>query len=261
MIGQQVVERVVVVDVHAHRDARLDRAMFYLLWQGGLRKGEVEELRLEDLDISGKRLTVRHGKGMKDRTVYLTETTIRALEAYLVVRGIGPSDHVFLYRNQALSKDLIQGRLKLAARRTGVNVSAHRLRHTCATQLLNAGCRVTSIQKLMGHKKLNSTMIYARVHDQTVADDYFAAMRSVEQRVGLVGQPVELSQAIQGSEREQALALAEQLAQPEIGREERLNLVMRLKLVLAGDMLAYQVMPVEVFEARPLDHSPPLASV
>ena len=142
-----------------------------------------------------------------------------------------------------------------------MNVSAHRLRHTCATQLLNAGCRVTSIQKIMGHKKLNSTMIYARVHDQTVADDYFAAMRSVEQRVGLVGQPVEALKPLQESEREQALTLVEQLAQPEISQEVRLDLVMRLKLVLAGNTFVYQVAPVEVFEARPLDHSPPWVSV
>jgi len=44
-----------------------------------------------------------------------------------------------------------------------VTVYPHRLRHTCATQLLNAGCRVTSIQKFLGHKRLNSTMIYARL--------------------------------------------------------------------------------------------------
>jgi hypothetical protein len=60
------------------RLALLVRAAFYLLWQGGLRLGEVEELRLEDLDFPQKRLSVRDGKGKKDRTVYLTETTIYA---------------------------------------------------------------------------------------------------------------------------------------------------------------------------------------
>ena len=75
---------------------------------------------------------------------------------------MGPTDHVFLYRNQPLSKDLIHGRLKAAGERVGVRLPAHRLRHTCATQLLNAGCPVTSIQKLLGHKKLNTTMIYPR---------------------------------------------------------------------------------------------------
>jgi hypothetical protein len=54
---------------------------------------------------------------------------------------------------------------------------------SCATQLLNAGCRVTSIQKYLGYKKLNTTMIYARVLDKTMANDYFKAMRQIEQQL------------------------------------------------------------------------------
>jgi integrase len=54
---------------------------------------------------------------------------------------------LFLYRNQALSKDLIHGRLKASGARVGVPIFAHKLRHTCATQLLNAGCPITSIQQ------------------------------------------------------------------------------------------------------------------
>ena len=73
---------------------------------------------------------------MKDRTVFLTDTTVNAPSTYLAVRGLGPTDHVFLYRNQAISKDLIHGRLKAAGERAGVKVHAHRLRHTAATQLL-----------------------------------------------------------------------------------------------------------------------------
>lgn len=57
----------------AKRDALLLRAAFYLLWQGGLRLGEVEELLLAEVDLAGRRLTVRQGKGNKDRTVYLTD--------------------------------------------------------------------------------------------------------------------------------------------------------------------------------------------
>ncbi|MFQ5614326.1 MAG: tyrosine-type recombinase/integrase [Anaerolineae bacterium] len=169
-----------------HRNALLDRAAFYLLWQGGLRLGEVEELRLDDLDLTRRKLTVRDGKGRKDRTVYLTRTIVRALQAYLAVRGMGPTDHVFLYRNRAIRKDLLHSRIRDAGRRVGVKVSPHRLRHTCATQLLNAGCRVTSIQKLLGHRRLNSTMLYARVHNRTVAEDYYTAMARIEGRLNLV---------------------------------------------------------------------------
>lgn len=147
------------------RLALLVRAAFYLLWQGGLRLGEVEELRLEDLNFGQKRLSVRDGKGRKDRTVYLTETIIHASQEYLAVRGEGSGDHVFLFRNAPLRKDILRDQIKHAGERVGVKVYPHRLRHTCATQLLNAGCRVTSIQRFLGHKKLSSTMIYAKAHD------------------------------------------------------------------------------------------------
>jgi site-specific recombinase XerD len=219
------------------RDALLTRAIFYLLWQCALRKGEVEELRLEDLDLKGRKLSVRNGKGMKDRTVYLTDTAVQALSAYLAVRGVGPTDHVFLYRNQAISKDLIHGRLKAAGERAGVKVHAHRLRHTAATQLLNAGCPVTSIQKFLGHKKLNSTMIYARAHDKTVEADYFAAMSRIEQRLELVPQADQESQAVRQQERSQILALTEQLAEPELSLEGRLEIVFQIRGLLGEPVL------------------------
>jgi hypothetical protein len=82
----------------------------------------------------------------------------------------------------------------------GVKVYPHRLRHTAATQLLNAGCRITSIQRFLGHKKLNTTMIYARVLDQTVAEDYFKAMVQVEKQLtmpeGLLAQPVPVGEML-----------------------------------------------------------------
>ncbi len=73
------------------RNALLDRAAFYLLWQGGLRLGEAEELRLDDLNLAQKQLLIRQGKGRKDRAVYLTDRAIAALQAYLTVRGNGAS--------------------------------------------------------------------------------------------------------------------------------------------------------------------------
>lgn len=162
------------------RDAHFNRATFYLLWLGGMRLGEVEELQLSDLDLAQKRLTVRKGKGVQDRTVYLTDTTIHALNTYLTLRGDAQSDHLFIYRSKPLSKDIIRDRIKALGARTGIPVTPHQLRHSFATQLLNAGCHITTIQKLMGHKRINSTLLYARVHDKTVADDYFGAMRKIE---------------------------------------------------------------------------------
>jgi site-specific recombinase XerD len=232
------------------RQALLDRAAFYLLWQGGMRLGEVEELRLEDLDLPGRRLSVRNGKGLKDRTIYLTESVMLALEEYLSMRGEGSGDHVFLYRNAPLSKDLIRSRFRTIGKRVGVKVYPHRMRHTCATQLLNAGCRVTSIQRFLGHKSLSTTMIYAHAHDQTVAEDYFAAMSRVEQRfvtsasTGAETAPdpepetedevVKVPPVLSSSgERAQILVWVECLALPELCKEERLEIADSLKQALS----------------------------
>jgi site-specific recombinase XerD len=217
---------------HQMRDALLDRAVFHLFWQSGLRIGELEELRLEDLDLPARRLTVRNGKGMKDRTVYLADAAVHALSAYLAVRGVGPTDHVFLYRNEALKKDLARSRIKDAGKRVGVKVYPHRLRHTTATQLLNAGCPVTSIQKLLGHKKLNTTMLYARAHDQTVEQDYYAAMERVEQRLELAPAAEEPAGQVEENERQQLLALADRLAEPELSLEIRLDIAARMRSLL-----------------------------
>lgn len=175
---------------HSHlRDALLMRVNFYLLWQAGLRLGEVEDMLLSDLDIAGKRIAVRNSKGMKDRTVYLTPKVIRALQEYLVVRGPGSTEHLFLYKHVAMKHTLVSKRIKDLDKRVGVKVTPHRLRHSAATQLLNAGCRITSIQKILGHKSLDTTLRYARAYDETVADEFYAAMERVEQRLEIL--PVE----------------------------------------------------------------------
>jgi integrase/recombinase XerD len=161
---------------HKHKDTLMAKAAYTLLWQGGLRLGEVEALRLEDVDLNAKMLIVRDGKGLKDRVVYLSEAVIAALRDYLAVRGTARNSHVFLYHNAPLKKDLLRRRFQAAGKQVGVKVKIHGLRHACATQLLNVGCPITSIQAILGHKKLDTTLIYARVHDKTVEQDYFRAM-------------------------------------------------------------------------------------
>lgn len=203
------------------RNALLDRAASYLLWQGGLRLGEAEELRLDDLNLAHKQLIIRQGKGRKDRAVYLTDKAVAALQVYLAVRGDGPTDHVFLYRHRPVNKDFVRGRIKAAGERTGVKVTPHQLRHTYATQLLNAGCKITSIQALLGHKHINTTLTYARVHDRTVAEDYFAAMSVVEKRLEgqLQAATTQLPHA-NGDATQRLLALVEALDIDNLGADQ-----------------------------------------
>lgn len=172
-------------DRQAHYDAVLVQALFYLLWQGGLRSGEVEMLQFSDFYIStakeAKRLFIRDGKWRQGRAVYLTDTVLESLRMYLAARGADrPDGFVFVRNGMPLKKNFIAQRLNQIGKRIDVCVSPHRLRHTFATQLLNVGCRVTSIQRLLGHTNLNTTMTYARAFDQTVMTDYFAAIDILE---------------------------------------------------------------------------------
>ncbi|MCA9961312.1 MAG: tyrosine-type recombinase/integrase [Anaerolineales bacterium] len=164
----------------AKRSSHLDLALFYLLWQCGLRVSELEDLALADVDLVAGTILIREAKGLKDRAVYLTPRAADAVQAYLAVRGPALTDHLFIYRHKPLSKDFVRSRLHTASKRLGFKITPHMLRHTFATQLLNAGANITTIQALLGHQRLNTTMTYARVHDKTVMADYVQAMAQIE---------------------------------------------------------------------------------
>ena len=163
--------------------AALENACFFILAHTGLRACECLELQTQDLDLPGRRLWVRQGKGNRDRIVYLSDVTCQALSHYLqLVPNAGP----LLHRadGTGLKYFWLQRHLATLAQAAGVaQVTPHRLRHTFATRLLNAGMPITGVQKLLGHQYLSTTQIYARVYDTTVEADYRAAMRQVEHQV------------------------------------------------------------------------------
>jgi len=162
-------------------DAR-DRAMFTLMVRCGLRISEVASLKLTDLylDESYPRL-VAHGKGSKERSAYLSPQAERALRAYLAERPRVASDFVFLsYLGDSLSTTAIHKRLMRYRAQARVNLTAHRLRHTFANDLVSADVPVTSIQKLLGHTWLETTQTYVAANDHQVQADYDAASRKLE---------------------------------------------------------------------------------
>jgi site-specific recombinase XerD len=145
---------------------------------------EIVNLELRDLDLSRQRLIVRDGKGGKDRRVYLSQDAVFALEAYLRQRANAPCPHLFLvqkgaYEGRGISVRGVQKRLEHYAHLTGVQVSAHRLRHTFATNLLEGGADIVTVQELLGHVSVTTTQRYTRVSNQKVRDDYFKGMEKV----------------------------------------------------------------------------------
>ncbi len=164
-----------------------DRAMFKLMLRCGLRVEEVSNLRLADIDLKRKRIYVHNGKGGKGRVVYISKDAHHALAEYLRVRPPSKAKKLFLvekgnYRGKPISVRGIQKRIEYYAWKTGLKVSCHHLRHTMATQLLNADAQVVTIQDLLGHNLIRTTERYCTVSNLKVMRDYFKAMEVIMQR-------------------------------------------------------------------------------
>ena len=163
-----------------------DRAMFMVMLRCGLRVEEVAHLTVDAVEYGRRQIFVSNGKGAKDRVVYVSEDARSALLTYLAKRS-SKAKGLFLVqkgpmRGNPISVRGIQKRIEYYARKSRLNVSCHRLRHTMATQLLNADADLATIQDLLGHGQITTTQRYCRVANLKVQRDYYKAMEVVLQR-------------------------------------------------------------------------------
>ncbi|MCC8157577.1 MAG: tyrosine recombinase XerC [Oscillospiraceae bacterium] len=133
----------------------------------GLRISELVGLNLNDVRPDNLRI---RGKGDKERVVYLNDATKAAIDDYLTVRrGIAAVDRNALFlsnRRTRLSRETIHSIVKKTLLKAGLDAekySAHKLRHTAATLMLQNGVDVRTLQELLGHEHLNTTQIYTHV--------------------------------------------------------------------------------------------------
>ena len=208
-LQQEILKVVVSNHTSLRRLGRMDLAWFLLMLHSGLRTCEVRNLRMTEIDLKGRKLRIEQSKGMKDRIVFMSQPTIDAIQAYLEMRGPEDAlpDFLFIYRHKPLSRTYCFVRLRTYCRRVGVHISPHQLRHCCATLLLNNGAPVLSVQALLGHKKVDTTLGYARLYDSTVAADYYKAMVFTERQLALpedriakpppIGQMIALADSLQ----------------------------------------------------------------
>ncbi|MEX6429313.1 MAG: tyrosine-type recombinase/integrase [Ferrimicrobium sp.] len=148
--------------------SRLHYAVLETLYDTGLRVGELVQLDVGDIDFTGQRVLVRHGKGDKPRVVPVAERCLVALRQYLRTR----SD-----TNEALFLGVRGTRLGTRAVYRIVNVyfpgsHPHLLRHSYATHLLENGADLRSLQELLGHARLSTTEIYTHVSHERLAQVY-----------------------------------------------------------------------------------------
>lgn len=180
---------------------RRDRAILTLLYSAGLRVSEICLLQLKDVNRIEQRIFIV-GKGGRERYVPLDPIVDEAIQEYLGFRNSEIPELFVSKKGGALTPRAIQFMVKKYAQEAQIdkNVTPHKLRHTCATHLLQEGAHLVSIQKLLGHKSLTTTQIYLHI---TITDlkelSKQHPMRRMRTVMGLQGAPVDSFQTPYGT--------------------------------------------------------------
>ena len=163
-----------------------DRAILLLLLRTGMRIGELLEVKVSDLNLAERKILIYVGeKNFQGRAVYYNEDAEQALRDWLTERDT-QSDYLFAGRSGSgtLSYATARNAMVKALERAGLSdkgYSLHHLRHTFATDMLNAGMRLEVLQQILGHQEIEMTMRYAKMTDLTRENEYFKAMDRIEQ--------------------------------------------------------------------------------
>jgi integrase/recombinase XerD len=155
-----------------------NRAMFELMYAGGLRVSELLDLTIGQLSLSESYLRVR-GKGAKDRIVPIGEISLHFLTRYLEeergkLAAKESDSHLFLNcRGSRMSRQYFWRLISTEAKLIGLDkVSPHVLRHSFATHLLEGGADLRSVQMMLGHERLGTTEIYLKVGSQRLKETH-----------------------------------------------------------------------------------------
>lgn len=161
-----------------------ERALFLLLLRTGIRIGEALGLRLNDLDIKGRKVHLYEGeKNSMGRVVYLSDDALFAMKLWCRRRDKN-KEFIFYGRSHGhLCYSTARGLFVKYLKKAGLDqkgYTVHCLRHTFASELLNAGMRLECLQQLLGHQDIEVTRRYARLTDTTREEEYFRAMAVIE---------------------------------------------------------------------------------
>ncbi|MBT4856599.1 tyrosine-type recombinase/integrase [Candidatus Uhrbacteria bacterium] len=151
-----------------------DRAMVYMLFSTGLRVSELANLKIDQVNLKREEFTIK-GKGSKHRVVFVSEKARKAVKEYLDARG-DTSPYMFVGHDRAkasrekmpVSPRTVQRTIERYAAEAGITkrITPHTLRHTFATDLLQNGADIRSVQAMLGHESITTTQIYTHVTDR-----------------------------------------------------------------------------------------------
>ena len=158
-----------------------DRLILEMLYATGLRVGELVNVKISDIDLSRKIILVL-GKGNKEREVTYGEYCDEVLRLYLSdgYKKLNKSNELYLFLNNNGSQITERGVryvLDQIIKKTSLNksISPHVLRHSFATHLLNEGCDLLTVQKLLGHESISATQIYTHVSTDRLKEVYYSS--------------------------------------------------------------------------------------
>ena len=156
-----------------------DSLILEMLYATGVRVGELVNIKVSDIDL-GRRNIIILGKGNKERFVTYGEYCEDILKTYLntgrVSLNVKQSDYLFLNNNGGRLTDRgVRFILDKLIQKTSLNknISPHMIRHSFATHLLNEGCDLLTVQKLLGHESIKATQIYTHVTTDRLKEVYY----------------------------------------------------------------------------------------
>jgi len=149
-----------------------EQAILMTFYATGVRLNELIHLEIKDIDSTKMQIHVRQGKGAKDRNVLLSPTLLGVLRRYY--RSYRPATWLFFGQTpeQPIDDRIVQRMLRRLSDKAGLHppATAHALRHSFATHLLEHGTQLPYIQELLGHRHLQTTMLYTRVSPRALSN-------------------------------------------------------------------------------------------
>jgi integrase/recombinase XerC/integrase/recombinase XerD len=162
-----------------------DRALILLLLRTGMRIGELLNTRVQDIVIPEKKILIYEARKTGiGRVVYFSDDALQALEQWLQKRDATQPFLFYSKQNIRLTYAAARSIFMKHVRKSGLpsqGYTLHRLRHSFASELLNAGMRLECLQPLLGHTHIEMTRRYARLTDKSREEEYFRAMAIIEQ--------------------------------------------------------------------------------
>jgi integrase len=165
-------------------DHTRDRAMVLVMLRTGMRIGELLHLRVGEVNLKERRVEIYEAEKTRvGRVVYLSEDVRAALQVWLKERDSDKKQLFYAQGRCCMSYNNARLRFRKYLAQAALahkGYTLHSLRHTCASELLNAGMRLECLQQLLGHSTIEMTRRYARLTDKTREKEYFRAMEIIE---------------------------------------------------------------------------------